>query len=859
MPTLDEVVSGPPGKVWTIDGKQMNRVQAIAALQTKQKQEQQLKDSMKAYYQKNKPDLSGIPGGGPGPPSRPTEIGEPAPTVAEATQAKDKIDKKLDEIVRGTDTWEVDGKEMSRVQTISYLQSDKKDIQKYIDARKKLDTSFDRLNELSNYYGYGNYDTGVDTEGNIKMLPPKDIPPEVQVLIETQAAPPGTEFTDGKGNTISKEKAVALAKEGYDVYIHYLASKKYKDALSTVGMMFRPGVAPSLFVEAKEKLAYQWSKWFGTPVEQNLQLNRAYEAQERKYRLQGQVLKEFSDVQKDGSWQAYAGFFATEIEMGAALIASYGIGYAVGRVSGTISSFLKARGITTIAKVSTTTWATVAKIGLYVGMGTVVAPSVISNVKTIYDTDKEIKALDKKYDKKISEAKTDTERKRINREKYFEQESLYKQQYSAITSLTNIGITLMVAHKYGQEGFKKGQSISEHKAFIKQFAKGSPKYIKAKYGLKAMRLMEKVKSGYYRPLKSTRFIPERATARAMGIAKQYKLVMGGSGASYQQVKDFRLPRDIDFYAPGSKGQAFRAKSSLKSTGYKFDVHGPKFYQPEGYYNLGVWTQKPIYVGGVRTVPSGELMARKGVLTMRGMAGTGEPWRIAKDVPDFYAHMESQISSAKSSWSPFTKAKGYLAEKYWSYYKQPSIVMKTTPTPKFTRIPTTPKISTTTTKIVDIAPKIPTAGGYKYYPYYSVGAPKIAVSGYYPTKGAKTYPIASTPKFTPVSVYKPTKRKTKIVPTYAPKTSGPKETERPYPIYPKTPTIPKPVSPKYPTSPKTPHVPVIGPVLSRSTKELRFEPEEERKKQREKKRTEARQKYRQRQFQIKPFKWKVMSQ
>jgi len=55
---------------------------------------------------------------------------------------------------------------------------------------------------------------------------------------------------------------------------------------------------------------------------------------------------------------------------------------------------------------------------------------------------------------RLMKQKLKTIKSQLKRDKYFKEENLYRQQYTAMSSLFHIGLTLFVAHKFGQKGYK---------------------------------------------------------------------------------------------------------------------------------------------------------------------------------------------------------------------------------------------------------------------------------------------------------------------------------------------------------------------------------------------------------------------
>ena len=398
-------------------------------------------------------DVTGIAGGGPAPPVSKDEFGEPAPTVNDAEQIQRDIDDKIKEVLDSGGEWIIDGKTVSQVQMLSYLRSQKKDMDSYISARKKIDITLDFLK------GKG-FETDIDTSGNIKMIPPKNMSPEYASFLLVQSAPSDATFKDNEGKELTRAEALKMAKGGFDVYVYglFVAGQpvNIRDLQAVSMAIFRPGsgMFGAVLAETIEELQYYFAKWFGTPIEQQKELDEYYAAQDRRFRMQGSVIKGFDDLEREGaSWDKYAMYFKEELVSGAIMIATFGLGFAAGKIVPIASGFIKAGGllfkINKVVKLST-----LLKIALYAGMGTIIAPTVVRNIVTINKTHNKIRKIDSEFKTKIDEAKTETIKSQLKRDKYFKEENLYRQQYTAMSSLFHIGLTLFVAHKFGQKGYK---------------------------------------------------------------------------------------------------------------------------------------------------------------------------------------------------------------------------------------------------------------------------------------------------------------------------------------------------------------------------------------------------------------------
>lgn len=366
------------------------------------------------------------------------------------------------------------------------------DISKYITQRIKLEKSFEKLRS----YGY---DARIDEYGNLVKIPPEDMSKEQQTLIEIECAPEGTTFKIGDKD-YTKAEALAYAQKAITTKAYEEAQKAYEsrdrawwevilDAFGLIGNVLTGRISIlTLFEEFKEKVEWKFTEfkeWLGLATKEQVEkeFQEAKAVQERRQAARGRIIEGFAEVQKIGTWEAYMGFFAPEIAYGAIMIASFGIGAAIRKVTPIVSTWAKTKGITTLAGLKPITFV---RVAMYAGMGTVIAPTVAQNVKTAYDADKKLGELDAEYDAKLAAAETETEKHQIRREKAYKKESLERQREQAIGTLLHIGLTLLTARMYGQAGYrlakvpatkllKPPKAIPKKPAYVFEYPKGMPR------------------------------------------------------------------------------------------------------------------------------------------------------------------------------------------------------------------------------------------------------------------------------------------------------------------------------------------------------------------------------------------------
>lgn len=694
-----------------------------------------------------------------------------------------------------TKTYTIDGKKVSKEEALQLIRDANYHLRIYERQIKELEFSLESLRKHG-------YEASMDEYGKFHLIPPDGMPKEMQTILEIRYAPPGTKFHDASGREISKSQALSMAWQDYDDMIYGLARAKRVASnplmaiFETIGMFFvKEETRAPLLAEFKEKVEMKIS-----PTAQNIR--EAAEAQERRFRAEGKLLAEFARVEKIGTWQAYAGYFKEAIELGATVVASYGLGAVVGGISGARAA--KVAGTTTVSGFKITT---AIKTAVMVGIGVAaVAPSVIQNLQIIDEQNKKLKKLNDDYNLKIQRA-GEEERKRLEREKEYEKEAIEESIDRAYGSLIQIGLQILLAAKYGRRGYKAGYARGfQYKYGKMHFVPGTPKAKMYKYGMRALRKMKTVPTKFYKPLKATARTPKAKTAEVVRFAKKYKATLTGSGASYQQIKGFRtkyyrrpgfkVVKDIDLYME-KESQVKWAKRLLHAKQHGIDIHGPTFRKPGGYYEMGEWVPaKPKYIKGVKVVGPGEQTMRKGIQTMRYYAGKA-PER-SKDVLDFAEHMESQIQSAKASLNPITKTKGYLAGRDWIKYRQ-AYAQEFGKWPELAKkVKVTTPAKVTVPKAVKVVKPKPS--------YYKPTKPTIPKTTF-----VKPYTKVTKPKILPIFVAKPPKRKPPTYrPTITPPTKKPPVILTTTPVY--TPTItttfptqkkkkpkPKPI-PKFPEGP-----------------------------------------------------------
>jgi hypothetical protein len=250
----------------------------------------------------------------------------------------------------------------------------------------------------------------------------------------------------------------------------------------------------------------------------------------------------------------------------------------------------------------------------------------------------------------------------------------------------SLAFTMPFAWTGYRAGYTMGYGRTE--AFLygrKTYGVGTPEYIRYRSALKISRRLYDIKSTKMKPLdiaKDVMRMDERSASQFLGFYKKHGGVIGGSGASYTQIYGARQPRDIDYFMQrlffGTKKKVGLAKRLLptrtKTGRHLIDIHGKEFYRPGGRYRFELISKPPVkgfikkdsVLYSSKFMSAGELTARKGITSVLRES----KYRWFKDIPDFIIHAKSQIRSAKSSWSPFTRWKGYSAEKYLRTYIDP---------------------------------------------------------------------------------------------------------------------------------------------------------------------------------------------
>lgn len=511
----------------------------------------------------------------------------------------------------------------------------------------------------------------VNEDGTLDIKKPENMSARKARYLQILYSPDSVKFTitkDGKEEEITKEEALKQAKEEYEAEIGGYEEQKRQQiqqdegiltwAGLTVQVLTRPEVGGAFLRETKEKLEWKWAELTGaSPSEVQKQMDEAYTAQMARYEAQGTINKEFEKVEKEGTWQAYASFFSPEIIFGAEVASTWGISALIGRGVPLASNFLVSKGVTTIARMKP---ATIAKIAGYVLMGTYFAPTISTAIKTIVYANEKQKETDDEWEK----------------------EQLERQKWAAVGTLFSVTFKYLAMAKVSQSGYRYGYGRGVQSEFVKQFPKGSPEREFVKKGFSSTRLMSKVKSKFeYEPVKPSEVTTEKFLKAEYFLQKNKNAVLSGSSASQRQIRGARLPKDYDIYIM-KDAEIPKVKSLLGGKDAGFDIHGTEFYKPQSYHKQGWFTQKPVKIGGIKMLSSGEQTFRKFQGGTDYLAGTAKAGRV-KDIPDYLTHMKSQIASASLSKNPITRLKGRIAYKQIEPYLTQDFTLQPIKYPKFT--------------------------------------------------------------------------------------------------------------------------------------------------------------------------------
>jgi len=256
----------------------------------------------------------------------------------------------------------------------------------------------------------------------------------------------------------------------------------------------------------------------------------------------------------------------------------------------------------------------------------------------------------------------------------------YKIIESGIQDPVETFSTVLLTTPIAMMGYSTGHRIGfgRTEAFLygrRTYKVGSSEHIRFNEALKIGRHLENVSSKQIKSLDFAKDIMRMDTQSAQATMKfltaHPKTVIGGSSASYTQVYGARMPRDLDLLVKDVPLAKTKLAPYLKTKGgeHLIDIHGFDFGGKGGvYHRFGFETQSPKKLGDYLFMRAGEQTFRKGI------AGTKieTQYRWFKDIPDFITHSKSQITMAKLSYNPFTRVKGFLAEKHLARFIDPSI-------------------------------------------------------------------------------------------------------------------------------------------------------------------------------------------
>ena len=212
----------------------------------------------------------------------------------------------------------------------------------------------------------------------------------------------------------------------------------------------------------------------------------------------------------------------------------------------------------------------------------------------------------------------------------------------------------------GIKGYKTGKVFgygrAEQYLYLRETYKpGTPEYIRFKSALKVARELYPIKPKHIKTLDLAKDIQKLSpkgveAAYDVLLAKKRVMTLGGSGASYPQVRGARLARDVDFLISGLKRNVPIVKSKLKlhfpeewklymqsqilkgktpsTTAFLkkmgFDIHGKEFGYPGLYHRFG-FLDKPrikisiakegVVIGKFKALQASEQLFRKGVASV----------------------------------------------------------------------------------------------------------------------------------------------------------------------------------------------------------------------------------------------------
>jgi len=385
--------------------------------------------------------------------------GQPLPTINVAQSNRVKTAQLIKQFQsKLTSTFIIGDKKYSGAQVSKLLEKQLVNITNYIRQRTELEKT------LANLRTKG-YDAYIDNEGNVVKIPPKGMDIREQVYLEILYAPKDTKFTNPETKqSISKDEALVLATKYYGEQQYELAQQLYEDShrswLDQLAQFFRlsglviSGRIPMqvAFGEVKEKAEWKWAELTGASAEAiEKEFQEAYAAQLKRIAYEAGTIQGWGEAQKIGTWQAYAKFFSPEIITGGTMIASLVGGFVIGKITPIAARWAAAKGLSTLGGFKI---GTLAKAGMYAGMATIMAPSVISSISVAYNADLQLKKIDLEYQEKVEKAKTEQEKRDLEREKEAKKKSLERQKEEAIGFLLHTGLVLLVAMQYGKWGYR---------------------------------------------------------------------------------------------------------------------------------------------------------------------------------------------------------------------------------------------------------------------------------------------------------------------------------------------------------------------------------------------------------------------
>jgi len=538
-----------------------------------------------------------------------TETSRPSPTSKEVLRKAASVEvvkRKIQESPEGTQ-WKIGDKQYTKSEIINTLESRRTEYIEYIKKREQIEDYLEKLRDKG-------FEAYVDPEtGETIINAPKNMPIEEERYYKTLYAPDFFKYKTSEGKEISQDKALELAERGYKIYQYAVAQKNQpfwtKIFTIVANVFFRPQVAGAFWAEVKEKLEYQYAQISGQSQEQvRKEYQEAQEAEWRRFETQGMVMLGVEEAQtlwNKGDYLGALSKFAPEIIGTATLAASYGIGRYMGGIKAKSLALYGAGG-----KASKIT--TAVQAAFTIGLATPLAVQIVTSVKSIIDIESELKKVEKQYDEKIKSAKTESEKRNLERQKEDALDQLKKEQLAQYGTLIVLGTHSLMAFATGAKGYKAG------------YTKGMAKYFKPETagvitGTKPTRIFYKPKTGklsYVREFKySLRKTPTigKYKGKPIDITKPYTFRETGFGQVSQ--------KDMLFVT--KKGIIYRPKGTLTTKGYilqkkglfgwrtikakTLGITGPETpvklritkkpsirFKPEGYTELSVTEQQARY-------------------------------------------------------------------------------------------------------------------------------------------------------------------------------------------------------------------------------------------------------------------------